>query len=130
MAKSKFSKYLEKAGLTNREVVEILQPHFPKFTKIQCSMLTHPDQYGVQLTPEAKKFLPVPPSKPKGCKPKTGGSKIVHCSECVHLMEYQGDVKDATGAFGDCRIRLLQSTDESFVRRKATDFCSDGGKRE
>lgn len=79
MSKSKFSKHLEKAGLTNREVVELIQPHFPKFTKIQCSMLAHPDQYGVQLTPEAKKYLPALPSKPK--KPKS--AKMASCGNCA-----------------------------------------------
>lgn len=75
----KYTTYLKKSGMTNNEVIELLKPHFPKFSKIQCSMLSHPEEYGVQLTPEAKKYLPALPSKPK--KPKPG--KMVNCGNCA-----------------------------------------------
>ncbi len=60
-----YSEYIKKMGLTNRQVIEILNPHFPKFTKAQCSMVAHPDEYGVQLTPAAFAKLPPLPKKPK-----------------------------------------------------------------
>ena len=75
----KYTDYLKKSGLTNNEVIELLKPHFPKFSKIQCSMLSHPEEYGVQLTSEAKRILPALPSKPKKAK----SSKMVTCGTCT-----------------------------------------------
>ena len=61
----KYAKYLAATGMTNNDVIAILQPHFPKFTKVQASMITHPDQYAVQLTPKAAALLPpLPPKVP------------------------------------------------------------------
>ena len=80
----KYTTYLKKSGMTNNEVIELLKPHFPKFSKIQCSMLSHPEEYGVQLTAQAKKLLPALPKTPRTAKPKTAITGIVFCKDCLH----------------------------------------------
>ena len=65
----KYKDFLRRYGLTNNEVISVLQPHFPKFTKIQCSMLSHPDDYGVRLDAKAERILKNHASG-KGVQPK------------------------------------------------------------
>lgn len=42
--------------LSSREMISILQEKFPKFSKIQLSMVRNPE-YGVTLSPDARKLL-------------------------------------------------------------------------
>lgn len=87
----KYAEYLKKTGLTNKEVIALLNPHFPKFTKIQCSMLTHPDQYGLQLTAAAKAKLPPVPTK-QAAKRKKPNRLVVYLDDeqYTRLMAKKG----------------------------------------
>lgn len=87
----KYVKYLAATGMTNNDVIAILQPHFPKFSKIQCSMIANPDKYGVQLTAKAAALLPPTPRKPQKRK---GGKRVT-----VYLDEASYNaIKERAGA--------------------------------
>jgi hypothetical protein len=51
--------------MTGKETVELLQQHFPKFTKVALCMVRNPE-YGVTLSPKAKRIL----DKAEGKMPK------------------------------------------------------------
>ena len=51
--------------MNGKETVELLQQHFPKFTKIDLSMVRNPTQ-GVPFSPQAKRIL----NKADGEQPK------------------------------------------------------------
>ncbi len=43
--------------VTRAEIIATLAEKYPKFGKSTMSMISHPERYGVCLTPEAKKYL-------------------------------------------------------------------------
>ena len=49
-------KYRDKNNLTNNDIIEMLQPEFPRFQKQQISMVTK-GTYGVTLSPKAVQIL-------------------------------------------------------------------------
>ena len=49
-------KYKAQNELSNSDIVEMLQPEFPRFTKSQCTQVTK-GTYGVVLAPAAVKIL-------------------------------------------------------------------------
>ena len=49
-------KYKAKNELSNNDIVEMLQPEFPRFTKSQCTQVSK-GTYGVVLAPAAVKIL-------------------------------------------------------------------------
>ena len=52
-----YRKYCSVAGITNGEMVEKLKSKYPKYTKATQTMVCHPDEYAVQLLPEAEALL-------------------------------------------------------------------------
>lgn len=128
----KYTTYLKKSGLTNNEVIELLKPHFPKFSKIQCSMLSHPEEYGVQLTAQAKKLLPALPKTPRTAKPKAVNTDIVHCKDCKMYVDFgnglgKGCVKNAE--YGD-PFKTNQYEWYGFIdHTKPDDYCSVGERK-
>lgn len=52
-----YRKYCSVAGITNGEMVEKLKSRYPKYTKATQTMVCHPDEYAVQLLPEAEALL-------------------------------------------------------------------------
>lgn len=52
-----YTDYCAFAGVTNAEVVRALRGKFPRFSKIQTTMISHPENYGVCLLPEAEAEL-------------------------------------------------------------------------
>ena len=113
----KYADYLKKSGLTNKEVVALLNPHFPKFTKIQCSMLCHPEEYGVQLTAKARALLPALSSKPRVKRSKP--NRLV-----VYLNESDfGKVKEKMSEGG---FETVQSFMESLLQEISVDRKQGG----
>lgn len=51
--------------MNGKETVELLQQHFPKFTKVALCMVRNPE-YGVTFSPKAKRIL----NKANGEQPK------------------------------------------------------------
>lgn len=83
--------YIKKMGLTNRQVIEILNPHFPKFSKAQCSMIAHPEDYGVRLTAAAvSKLPPLRKATPQRKKPNR---LVVYLNDELYalLLEAKGE---------------------------------------
>ena len=92
----KYSDYLAQNGLTNKEVVELLSPHFPKLSKATLAMVNHPENYGIQLTPKAWSYLPPLPRPQKKISRKKKAQRIVlyldreQVQEIDRLMQTQG----------------------------------------
>lgn len=92
----KYSDYLAQSGLTNKEVVEILSPHFPKLSKATLAMVNHSENYGVQLTPEAWSYLPpLPRTKTKTLRKKKAQRLVIYLDRAQaesieQLMQAQG----------------------------------------
>lgn len=51
-----YSAYRNTAGITTKQMVKTVAEEFPRFSKIQCSMVSNTD-YGVCLLPEAERLL-------------------------------------------------------------------------
>lgn len=49
--------YMQAAGISRRDTINELKKQFPNFEKSSLAMVCNPDNYGVQLTPEAEKRL-------------------------------------------------------------------------
>lgn len=80
-----YSLYRDSAGISNNDMIKAVHAQFPGFSKIQNSMCSNPEKYGVCLLPEAEKLLidafgnapglqtadtaPAAPSRPKRTKP-------------------------------------------------------------
>lgn len=52
-----YAQYRKRAGISNTAMTRALNEIFPKFTKIQASMIAFPEKYGICLTPEAETVL-------------------------------------------------------------------------
>lgn len=52
-----YVQYRERVGISNTVMTRALNEAFPKFTKIQASMIASPEKYGICLTPEAETLL-------------------------------------------------------------------------
>ena len=51
-----YNEYRSVAGITTKQMVKTVSEEFPRFSKIQCSMISNPE-YGVCLLPEAEELL-------------------------------------------------------------------------
>lgn len=51
-----YSAYRNAAGITTKQMVKAVAEEFPRFSKIQCSMVNN-TEYGVCLLPEAERLL-------------------------------------------------------------------------
>ena len=64
-----YKKFLSANGLTNNDMIALLQKRFPKYSKATQSMVTNPEKYGVRLTADAeaalKKMFYKPPKTEK-----------------------------------------------------------------
>lgn len=49
--------YAEHNGITQREMVDAIQPYYPEFTKIQMSIACYPERYALQMIPAAEDIL-------------------------------------------------------------------------
>lgn len=56
--------------MTGKETVELLQQHFPKFTKVALCMVRNPE-YGVTFSPKAKAILNKATGKSSGKRSTT-----------------------------------------------------------
>lgn len=52
-----YNAYIDAAGITASQFTRTIREQFPKFSKIQKSMVCSPERYGVQLLPEAEAAL-------------------------------------------------------------------------
>ena len=52
-----YKNYLAEKGIDNNAAIAVLEEHYPKFTKVQASMLSNPERYGLCLLPAAEKVL-------------------------------------------------------------------------
>ena len=97
-----YNEYRQKSGLTNKEIISLLRPHFPKFSKVQCSMLSHPEIYGVEISPKALKLLPPLPGKKAPAKRSKPNRLTVR-------------LNDADYALVDALIRQNGGSAQSFL---------------
>ena len=51
-----YGKYKAAVHISNNDIIDAVKKVCPKFSKIQCSMVSNPD-YGVQLSPDAEQAL-------------------------------------------------------------------------
>ena len=49
--------YMQAAGISRRETINELKKQFPRFEKPALAMACNPEDYGLQLTPEAERRL-------------------------------------------------------------------------
>lgn len=54
---SDYAKYRHNAGITNNDMIAALRENYEQFSKIQCSMINHPEKYGLCLTKEAERVI-------------------------------------------------------------------------
>lgn len=52
-----YAAYIEAAGIKPGQFTGAIREQFPKFSKIQKSMICAPDRYGLQLVPDAEALL-------------------------------------------------------------------------
>ena len=52
-----YKTYCSRAGISSRDMIQTIQPHFPKYAKPTQSMISNPENYAAQLIPEAEKLL-------------------------------------------------------------------------
>lgn len=72
-----YKKYIAQMGLSNNDVIAALEKEFPKFSKIQCSMISSPEKYGLALSTAAEKHLLSTFGKPKRkSKPRTRSTRL------------------------------------------------------
>ena len=59
--------------MTNKEIIERISAVYPKFSKVQLSMVHHESLYGICLCPNAKRLIQK--NKPTQTKAKTDDRK-------------------------------------------------------
>lgn len=52
-----YNRYRREKGLSNNDMISCLRPHYPKVQKATMTMINNPDDYAVQLLPEAEMLL-------------------------------------------------------------------------
>lgn len=52
-----YPKYCVQAGISRRDMIEVLKKKFPKYEKMTQTVVCNPDDYGAQLIPEAEALL-------------------------------------------------------------------------
>lgn len=52
-----YPKYCVQAGISRRDMIEVLKKKFPKYEKMTQTVVCNPDDYGAQLIPEAEELL-------------------------------------------------------------------------
>lgn len=52
-----YNLYRSEKGISNNQIIRIVSKEYRGFNKIQCSMISNPEKYGVCLIPEAEKLL-------------------------------------------------------------------------
>lgn len=52
-----YALYFDGANITRKQAISTLNNNYPKFGKATMTMICNPDDYGVQLIPEAEKKL-------------------------------------------------------------------------
>lgn len=54
---SDYALYMEGAGISRKNAIAALNNKYPKFGKATMTMICNPDDYGVQLVPDAERKL-------------------------------------------------------------------------
>ena len=52
-----YNKYRQAAGITNNDIIAVLQEKYPNFIKVHCSMINNAEKTGLRLTAEAERLL-------------------------------------------------------------------------
>jgi hypothetical protein len=52
-----YNRYRREKGLSNNDMISCLHPNYSKFQKATMTMINNPDDYAVQLLPEAEMLL-------------------------------------------------------------------------
>lgn len=54
---SDYAAYRRSVNISNGDIIRVLSPVYPHFSKVQTTMINNSDKYGVRLTKEAEQLL-------------------------------------------------------------------------
>lgn len=82
-----YLKFRRKHKLSSGDMISFVRADYPKFSKVQLSMVDHPEKYGVRLTSASEKKLRQKysaPAKPRRKKQCSNCANFTDDSFCLH----------------------------------------------